>query len=169
MRLALLRAADARRAARPAEGSSVRTVTRIPNFIEETLRLESPLRTQFRMARVAHQLGGVDIPAGGTIMLVPGACNRDPRVFENPYEFDIDRPERPPAHRVRARHPHVRGCAPGPRRGPGDHQPVPRPHDGHHDLGGAPRPGGRPPLRVPADLLPPRPRRRLYLEFTPAG
>ena len=25
---------------------------RIPNFIEETLRLESPLRTQFRMARV---------------------------------------------------------------------------------------------------------------------
>ena len=28
---------------------------RIPNFIEETLRLESPLRTQFRMARVAHR------------------------------------------------------------------------------------------------------------------
>ena len=27
---------------------------RIPNFIEETLRLESPLRTQFRMARVHH-------------------------------------------------------------------------------------------------------------------
>ena len=24
-------------------------------------------------------------------MLVPGACNRDSRVFENPYEFDIDR------------------------------------------------------------------------------
>lgn len=64
---------------------------RIPNFIEETLRLESPLRTQFRMARVRTDLAGVDIPAGGTVMLVPGACNRDPRVFENPYEFDIDR------------------------------------------------------------------------------
>ena len=64
---------------------------RIPNFIEETLRLESPLRTQFRMARVRTELAGVDISAGGTIMLVPGACNRDPRVFENPYEFDIDR------------------------------------------------------------------------------
>ena len=65
---------------------------RIPNFIEETLRLESPLRTQFRMARVRTNLAGVDIPAGGTVMLVPGACNRDPRVFESPHEFDIDRP-----------------------------------------------------------------------------
>lgn len=64
---------------------------RIPNFIEETLRLESPLRTQFRMARVRTNLAGVDIPAGGSLMLVPGACNRDPRVFENPGEFDIDR------------------------------------------------------------------------------
>jgi cytochrome P450 len=43
------------------------------------------------MARVATQLAGVDIPAGGSIMLIPGACNRDPRVFENPYEFDINR------------------------------------------------------------------------------
>jgi cytochrome P450 family 150 subfamily A5 len=65
---------------------------RIPNFIEETLRLESPLRTQFRMARVRTDLAGVDIPAGGTVMLAPGACNRDPRVFEHPHEFDIDRP-----------------------------------------------------------------------------
>ncbi|MGH9920785.1 MAG: cytochrome P450, partial [Nitrososphaerales archaeon] len=64
---------------------------RIPNFIEETLRLESPLRAQFRMARIRTNLGGVEIPAGGTLMLLPGACNRDPRVFENPYEFDIDR------------------------------------------------------------------------------
>jgi cytochrome P450 len=63
----------------------------IPNFIEEMLRLESPLRTQFRMARVRTELAGVEIPAGGTLMLVPGACNRDPRVFENPYEFDIER------------------------------------------------------------------------------
>jgi cytochrome P450 len=64
---------------------------RIPNFIEETLRLESPLRTQFRMARVRTVLGDVEIPAGATIMLAPGMCNRDPRVFEDPHEFDIDR------------------------------------------------------------------------------
>lgn len=64
---------------------------KIPNFIEETLRMESPLRTQFRMARVRTNLAGVDIPAGGTVMLIPGACNRDPRVFVDPNEFDIDR------------------------------------------------------------------------------
>jgi cytochrome P450 len=64
---------------------------RIPSFIEETLRLESPLRTQFRMTRVRTVLGEVEIPAGATIMLAPGMCNRDPRVFENPHEFDIDR------------------------------------------------------------------------------
>ncbi|MBV8434541.1 MAG: cytochrome P450 [Candidatus Eremiobacteraeota bacterium] len=64
---------------------------RIPNFIEETLRIESPLRGQFRMARVRTELAGVDIPAGSSVLLLPGAANRDPRMFENPYEFDIDR------------------------------------------------------------------------------
>jgi cytochrome P450 family 150 subfamily A5 len=65
---------------------------KIPNFIEETLRLESPLRTQFRMARVRTTLAGVDIPAGATVVLIPGACNRDPRLFDRPDKFDIDRP-----------------------------------------------------------------------------
>jgi cytochrome P450 len=64
---------------------------RIPNFIEETLRIESPLRTQFRMTRVPANLGGIDIPAGATVMLAPGACNRDPRTFDNPHEFDLER------------------------------------------------------------------------------
>src|SRR5437762_97145 len=63
----------------------------IPNFIEETLRIESPLRGQFRMARKRTTLAGVDIPAGSSLLLLPGAANRDPRFFENPYEFDIDR------------------------------------------------------------------------------
>src|SRR5438552_2773530 len=65
---------------------------RIPNFIEETLRIESPLRGQFRMARVRTQLAGVEIPAGASVLVLPGAANRDPRFFENPHEFDIDRP-----------------------------------------------------------------------------
>jgi len=65
---------------------------RIPNFIEESLRYESPLRAQFRMARVRTTVGGVEIPAGSTMMLLPGAANRDPRTFPNPDVFDIDRP-----------------------------------------------------------------------------
>jgi cytochrome P450 len=65
---------------------------RIPNFIEETLRLESPLRGQFRLARLRTTVGGVAIPAGSTVMLLPGAANRDQRMFPNPNEFEIDRP-----------------------------------------------------------------------------
>jgi cytochrome P450 family 150 subfamily A5 len=65
--------------------------SKIPGFIEETLRIESPLRGQFRMARVRTTLGGVAVPAGSTVMLLPGAANRDPRMFPNPHEFDIER------------------------------------------------------------------------------
>ncbi len=63
----------------------------IPNFIEETLRLESPLRGNFRLARRPTTIGGVEIPPGSTVMLLPGAANRDPRVFEDPASFDVDR------------------------------------------------------------------------------
>ncbi len=63
----------------------------IPNFIEETLRYESPLRVQFRMAKVKTTVAGVDIPAGSTMMLLPGAANRDPAMFENPAVFDLGR------------------------------------------------------------------------------
>ncbi len=63
----------------------------IPNFIEEMLRFESPLRAQFRMAKVATEVAGVAIPAGATMMLLPGAANRDPRMFDRPGEFDLDR------------------------------------------------------------------------------
>ena len=63
----------------------------IPNFIEETLRFESPLRGQFRMARTSVTVGGVYIPAGGTVLVLPGAANRDPRTFPNPGLFDLER------------------------------------------------------------------------------
>ena len=63
----------------------------IPNFIEETLRFESPLRAQFRMARVRTTVAGVTVPAGSTMLLLPGAANRDPRLFPEPATFDLDR------------------------------------------------------------------------------
>ena len=64
---------------------------RIPNFVEETLRFESPIKGDFRLSRVATNVGGVDIPAGTTLMVLNGAANRDPRKFERPGEFRPDR------------------------------------------------------------------------------
>jgi cytochrome P450 len=63
----------------------------IPNFVEETLRLEAPVKGDFRVARTARQVGGVDVPAGSCVMVLNGAANRDPRQFERPNEFDVTR------------------------------------------------------------------------------
>ncbi len=63
----------------------------IPEFIEEVLRLESPTMSDFRLARVATTLGGVDIAAGTTVMIHPGAANRDDKRFERPTECMLGR------------------------------------------------------------------------------
>jgi cytochrome P450 len=63
----------------------------IPDFIEEVLRLESPTMSDFRMTRVATTLGGIDIPAGTTVMIHPGAANRDERRFQQPNECHLGR------------------------------------------------------------------------------
>lgn len=63
----------------------------IGNFIEESLRIESPTKVDFRLARKTTTLGGVDIKAGTVVMLCLGAANRDPRKFERPDEFDLSR------------------------------------------------------------------------------
>ena len=63
----------------------------IPNFIEETLRMESPVKGDFRLARVPATVGGVDVPVGTTLMLLNGAANRDPRRFGDPATFDAGR------------------------------------------------------------------------------
>lgn len=64
----------------------------IPRFIEECVRIESPLQGQFRMARVPVMVGEVKVPAGGSVFVMTGAANRDPRQFPDPAEFRLDRP-----------------------------------------------------------------------------
>jgi cytochrome P450 len=64
----------------------------LPNFAEEVLRLETPLQSTFRLSRVPTTIGGVHIPAGTTLMLLPAAANRDPRQFDDPAEFRLGRP-----------------------------------------------------------------------------
>jgi cytochrome P450 len=63
----------------------------IPIFVEECLRMDSPVKSVFRMARKSTKLGDVDVPAGTTVMVSPGAANRDPSRFEEPHEFRLDR------------------------------------------------------------------------------
>lgn len=60
----------------------------IPNFIEEALRIESPVKGDFRINRMPVNVGGVDLPSGTTVMIVQAAANRDPRRFEDPGTFD---------------------------------------------------------------------------------
>ena len=64
----------------------------IPNFVEECLRFESPIKGPFRLALRDTRLAGVDIPMGSLVMAMNGAANRDPRVFEDGDRFDAKRP-----------------------------------------------------------------------------
>ncbi|MFL6084729.1 MAG: cytochrome P450 [Mycobacterium sp.] len=77
--------------------------SKIPPFLEETLRMESPVKAHFRMARTTTNIGEVKVPAGTTVMLLPGACNRDERKFEDPNTFHPDR------HNVREQIAFIRG------------------------------------------------------------
>ena len=63
----------------------------LPNFIEECLRIESPVKGDFRLSRVPVTIGDETVGAGSTLMVINGAANRDPRRFENPDEFDAER------------------------------------------------------------------------------
>jgi cytochrome P450 len=65
---------------------------RIPDFIEEALRIESPVKADFRLARRAATVGAVEIAPGTPVVLLNGAANRDPREFECPAEFQLNRP-----------------------------------------------------------------------------
>jgi cytochrome P450 len=63
----------------------------IPAFIEEVLRLDGPTKSHFRLAKRHCRVGDVEVAPGTTIMLVQSAMRRDPRKFEAPDEFRLDR------------------------------------------------------------------------------
>jgi cytochrome P450/ferredoxin-NADP reductase len=64
----------------------------VPAAVEEALRLVTPLQLTARTTSREVTLHGVTIPAGGRVVLVPGAANRDERQFPEPDTFDITRP-----------------------------------------------------------------------------
>jgi cytochrome P450 len=60
-------------------------------FVEETLRIVSPVQTLFRKAREDVEIGGVAIPKGAIIEARYGAGDLDPETFPCPYAVDLTR------------------------------------------------------------------------------
>ena len=76
----------------PDQWSKVRAdLSRMRNAIEEVLRYELPFQAFFRTATRDVELGGIRIEADQKIMICVGAANRDPRYWQAPERFDIDR------------------------------------------------------------------------------
>ena len=63
----------------------------IPDAVEEAIRLATPLQLAGRTTAREVTLHGVTIPAGGRVVLVYGAANRDERRFTHPDRFDVTR------------------------------------------------------------------------------
>lgn len=63
----------------------------IPQAIEELLRYEAPSPIQARYVVEDIEYYGQTVPKGSILTLLNGAANRDPRRFEDPDRFDIDR------------------------------------------------------------------------------
>ncbi|MEH1102584.1 cytochrome P450 [Micromonospora sp. CPCC 205561] len=63
----------------------------IPAFLTETLRFAPAIDGWLRVTRRPVTLDGVTIPAGARCLLLIGAANRDPAVFERPEQFDPHR------------------------------------------------------------------------------
>lgn len=71
--------------------------THLRTFVEEVLRLESPVQMLGRVALNDVELHGVTIPKGASIGTRYAAANRDERRFEQPDEVDLER-KNPMAH-----------------------------------------------------------------------
>lgn len=65
--------------------------SRIPTFVEETLRLESAVQGLFRVVTRDTELGGYAIPKGARVMLRYAAANRDEARFACPHQLDVTR------------------------------------------------------------------------------
>lgn len=64
---------------------------KIDAFINEVLRLHSPVQLTERINSVPMKIGDTDIPANSILSLCIGAANRDPNAFESPNDMKLDR------------------------------------------------------------------------------
>ncbi|MEV0247254.1 cytochrome P450 [Nocardia sp. NPDC050712] len=63
----------------------------IPAAVEEVIRFESPVQGFARRLTEDVELHGHTMRSGETVVMMFGAANRDPAVFDNPGTFDIHR------------------------------------------------------------------------------
>jgi hypothetical protein len=65
--------------------------SRVPDWVEETLRYDTSTQMLLRVMRQPVSVRGVDIAPGQRVLLLIGSANRDEDVFEEPERFDLDR------------------------------------------------------------------------------
>jgi cytochrome P450 len=65
-------------------------------YVEEVLRVDSPVQLTERFAGQDAEVAGVEIPAGAELIVLLGAANRDPERFAEPERFVPDRPGNAP-------------------------------------------------------------------------
>ncbi len=65
--------------------------TRVPDWVEETLRFDTSSQMLLRVTRQPVHLHGTTIAEGERVLLLVGSANRDERVFADPDRYDLDR------------------------------------------------------------------------------
>ena len=65
----------------------------IPAAIDELLRFDSPVQADFRRALADCEVNGFAVRKRDNIVLLLGAANRDPDMFEDPDRLDVGRDE----------------------------------------------------------------------------
>jgi cytochrome P450 len=73
----------------------VQEPARVPQAVEELLRLVSPVQYLMRVALEDLEVGGTVIKRGSSVLLSLAAANHDPEVFSEPDRLDIDRASNP--------------------------------------------------------------------------
>lgn len=63
----------------------------VARWVDETLRFDASSQVLARTVLSDVELHGETIPAGGRVLLLIGAGNRDARVFADPDRYDLDR------------------------------------------------------------------------------
>lgn len=67
---------------------------RIPDFIEELLRIDGPTHRLLRTVTEPVTIRGFEIKPNELCSIIVSSANHDPQFFPNPDSFDIDRPNK---------------------------------------------------------------------------